>query len=727
VPSSLPDPTALTAPLETDIQANNDASVAQPPNTATPISDPGDLPEEDGPQSPGDDELLRLARAAETQAVSFAQINWRPAQERSYKAFRSEFVDTSKYKSDDYRHRSKLFRPKTRIGVTKNLASAAQTLFNTVDAVTVTAGDESNPMQVAAAAINKALVNYRLDRTNGKNAISWFLTAMGALQDCNIAGVCCSKTYWQYEEHAQNGTPIKDRPEIELVPPENLGLDPAGAWIDPVQSGAYFYVKYPMHIADVKRKMRDPRRGWRPLPADANGNIDDNAFTTAKVKEFDAASVRRAREGGTDRMDNSTVSDRDYEMVWVVEWFIRDEDEDWNFWTLGSSHMLSDPEPTAHAYPHKGGERPYRLGYGNLEAHRIVPQSPVETWNSLQQELNDITNLRLDTLKQVIQPVAKVIRGKKVDTDALKRRYPIVYVSSMDDVEWDRPPDSAASSFAETSRIDTDFDDLAGNFNGGSVANNRQVGETVGGMRLMQGAASATSEFYTRLWVETWVEPVLADVSKLEAFYESDEKILALAKKQANARMEDQQIGEITDELLKEEVTLRVSAGLGSPDPQAKMAKMAGALQQMEPVVKLDRRFMTGEIRPKTEAITDEIFGNAGIKDGFDRFFEYGEAMPMPGEQPEANPDADPAVLADKQKDRASKEKIAREKNKADIVKTLISSKADQRYQYREQKDSGKHKFIDVMMQALGEQQAQADREAERQAMASQPKPSFPA
>ena len=149
--------------------------------------------QQDGEQSaapsepPLDDELLRLAKAAETQAVTFAQQNWRPAQEKSYKSFRSEYVDNSKYKSDDFRHRSKIFRPKTRIAVTKNMASAAQTMFNTVDVVTVTAGDEGDPQQLANAELNKALINYRLDRTSGKNSISWFLISMGALQDCNIA------------------------------------------------------------------------------------------------------------------------------------------------------------------------------------------------------------------------------------------------------------------------------------------------------------------------------------------------------------------------------------------------------------------------------------------------------------------------------------------------------------------------------------------------------------
>jgi hypothetical protein len=716
--SSLPEIAAGAPSLEDGAVAGKDGQKA-PQEQQTALDN----------EPPADHELLRLAKAAETQAVTFAQQNWRPAQEKSYKAFRSEYVDNSKYKSDDFRHRSKIFRPKTRIAVTKNMASAAQTMFSTIDAVSVTAGDESDELQLANAELNKALINYRLDRTSGKNSISWFLTAMGALQDCNIAGICVSKQYWSFQEKMKNRLPvigkdgkvvkIKDKPEIELIAPENAGLDPAASWIDPVQSGSYFYAKYPMHIFDVKRMMNDRSRGWRPLPKKTDGTDDDSAFTSARVRDFDASGVRRSREGGADRMDNTTVTDPDFEVVWVCEWFIRKDDEDWNFWTLGNSHMLSDAESTDEAYPWKGGERPYKIGYGNLEAHRIVPQSPVETWNPLQAELNDITNLRLDTLKQVIQPVALVKRGRKIDTDALKRRYPVLFVDNpKEDVQWDRPPDSAASAFAETSKLDTDFDDLSGNFNGGSVANNRQVGETVGGMRLMNASASATSEFFTRLWVETWVEPVLADLSKLEAYYESDTKILALAKKRAPS-MAKFGIDGITDELLEQEVVVRVSAGLGSPDPTQKMNKIGSAMAMTKPIVELDPRFRTGEIRINSEALINEIWGNAGIRDGFDRFFEHGEAMPQPGEQPEPNPAADPAVLADKQADRSSKENIAKLKAKTEITKTIIGARTEQRAQARDHKTQGKHKFMDVMMQALGEHQAAKDRDADRKIAAS--------
>ena len=48
--------------------------------------------------------------------------------------------------------------------------------------------------------------------------------------------------------------------------------------------------------------------------------------------------------------------------------------------------------------------------------------SPVESWQPLQLELNDITNLRQDTLKRSIAPLTLIKRGKNVDVTAVKRR-----------------------------------------------------------------------------------------------------------------------------------------------------------------------------------------------------------------------------------------------------------------------------------------------------------------
>jgi hypothetical protein len=690
--------------------------------------------------------LLRLSKEAERQSTRFMRENLRSKWEANYKAFRSEYTDTSKYRSDDFRHRSKIFRPKTRIALSKDLGAAAQSLFSTVEAVSVAAGDETDPMQQQNAELQKALINYRLDRTSGQNAVSWFLTSMGARQDSQITGICISKQYWNFQEREVTrmatqpdpitGKPIevevtekiklKDKPEIDLIAPENIRLHPAAHWIDPVQSGAYFGVAYPMTIQAVKDMCADPRTKWK--------EIAEQDFSKAKVRDFDSSSTRRAREGGTDRLDNTAATSSSFDIVWVFEWFIYDRDVDWCFWTIGTEALLSTPMKTEEAYPWKGGDRPYRMGYGNLESHRIAPQSPVETWQPLQAEINDMTNLSLDVIKQVLNPVAKVKRGRKIDMDALKKRYPVLLVDDPEgDVVWDRPPEGAATAFAERSRLDTDFDDLAGVFTGGTVANNRQVGETLGGMRLMNAASNAVTEFQVRVWVETWVEPVLADLAKLEAYYESDEKILALAKKRANARLK-YGIDKVTDELLNQEVLVRVSAGVGSPDPMQKLGKLGTALQMAAQIFQASPKFMSGELRVNEEALLDEILGNAGYRDGFARFFVEGEPMQQPGQE-QGKPGKDPAeieaemqnnqadrdaTLANSQADRESKEKIAAMGNKTKITQALMQARARQREQERGHEQEGRHALAKFAMDTSGRDHDADQRERDRTAAAKQ-------
>ena len=106
----------------------------------------------------------------------------------------------------------------------------------------------------------------------------------------------------------------------------------------------------------------------------------------------------------------------------------------------------------------------------------------------------------------------------------------MVFVDDVEaDIKFQQTPGPAGAAYTEVSGINAQFDELAGVFSTSSVQTSRQLNETVGGMRLMSGAANAVSEFDLRTWVETWVERVLRQLIHLIKTYESDEKILAIA------------------------------------------------------------------------------------------------------------------------------------------------------------------------------------------------------
>ncbi|WP_213287580.1 hypothetical protein [Bradyrhizobium sp. sGM-13] len=650
----------------------------------------GSAPHDQAPQEAGGDEInwLKLVAEAETQGGRFQLDQIKSSWDASYKAFRNQHVANSKYRSNDYKGRSKIFRPKTRSAVRKANASAAAALFSTINTINCTPGNEGDPQQVASSALIQQLINYRTDRTSGRAAIPWFRLAIGAHQDTLIMSACLSKQYWKLElapkitqepvigpdglplvgedgqpvmRTVKTYSPIVDRPDSVLCPLENVIIDPAASWLDPIQSAAYLIVKYPMRINEIRAKQNDPRNPWK--------NVDISTLRGAGAEQkLRAAGTRSAREGGLDRMDPSSTGPGEFEVIWVYEVFMRVGEEDVCFYSAGSKAFLTDPMPVREVYPEQDGERPYVLGLGSLESHRIFPMSHVEAWQPLQQEINDLANLRLDQVKQNVSPITFVKRGRQVDLGAIQRRGPNTTIlrTEKDDIEFDRPPEVPSSAYAEMERLNVDFDDQAGQFNSGSVQTNRSLNETVGGLNLISSAANSVQEFDLRVWVETWVEPVMGQLVRLEQYYEADEVILGLCGERAQL-LQKHGINQITDRLLEQQVAVRVDAGLGASNPQQKLQNFAGALKIAAPVWANSPQVQSGEVTPNIEEISNEIFSLVGYRDGAKRFIKKG--------QPKQNPTID--AQADKLKSEAEKNRSTAHLNEAKAMETGVRTKMD--------------------------------------------------
>lgn len=646
--------------------------------------------DEDKAAAEGEINWLKLVAEAEAQGGQFAQDQIKGAWDASYKAFHNQHIAGSKYRSKDYSGRSKLFRPKTRSAVRKANAAAAAALFATMDTVSCSPGNESDPIQQASAALMQELINYRTDRTSGRASIPWFRVAIGAHQDTLIMSACLSKQYWKLELEAEtteepmmspNGLPILDgetgqpamrqvktykpsvdRPDIATIPLENAIIDSAASWLDPIQSAAYFIVKYPMRINEIRKKQNDPRNPWK--------HVDVSVLkSSGSDQKLRAAGTRSARERGLDRMDPSSTGTGEFEIIWVYEVFMRVGEEDVCFYSAGSKAYLTDPKPVKEVYPEQGGERPYVLGLGSLEAHRIFPMSHVESWQPLQQEINDLANLRLDQVKQSVSPITFVKRGRQVDLGAIQRRGPNTTIlrTDKDDIEFDRPPEVPSSAYAEMERLNVDFDDQAGQFNSGSVQTNRSLNETVGGLKMISSAANTVQEFDLRTWVETWVEPVLGQIVKLEQYYESDKVVLGLCGERAEL-LQKHGVNEINNDLLDQQISLRVDVGLGASNPQTKLQNFAGALQISKTVWEGHPQVASGEYVPNVEAITDEIFSLAGHRDGAKRFITKGQPK---GPPPQAQ------AMVEKLLSEVAKNKSTADLNKAKAIETGVRAKMD--------------------------------------------------
>jgi len=151
-----------------------------------------------------------------------------------------------------------------------------------------------------------------------------------------------------------------------------------------------------------------------------------------------------------------------------------------------------------------------------------------------------------------------------------------------------------------------------GTFSGSSVQANRSLNETVGGMNMLQGDAMNVAEYELRTWVETWVEPVLRKLQKLEAMFETDETILAIAGENSEVF---QQYGHdvAIDQLLDQELTLSVNVGMGNTDPQQRVQKFQGVLMAAAQIPEVAQRM-------KGDEVGKEMFALGGYSEG-ERFF----------------------------------------------------------------------------------------------------------
>lgn len=550
-------------------------------------------------------DYLQMAREAFTTSTTFFDGSIRPQVESAIRQFQGVHPSGSKYHSDTYKARSRLFRPKTRTTIRKNEAVGAEALFSTKDVVSVTPEDDSNPMQQASAAVMQELMNYRL-----KKSIPWFLTAIGAYQDAQTVGVCASYQCWEYDAVKKI-----DKPAIHLIPVENLRIDPGSNWADPINSSPYVIRMIPMYVKDVRAKMTtpDPKTGqpkWK--------NLEDTQLLSAMNMYGDTTRLTRER-GRTDSKEQSQGI-REFGIVWVHQNIIEIDGKDMIYYTLATLAMLTDPAPLEETYFH--GRRPFVMGYCILETHKIYPDGVAGITKDVQAEINEIANQTRDNVRFAMNKRYFVKRSKQVDIRSLTRNVPgsVTMLTDIDDVKVQETHDVTSSSFQEQDRLALDFDDVSGAFSQSSVQSNRNLSETVGGMNMLTTNANQVSSYQLRTFVETWVEPVLEQVVLLEQYYETDEVILSMAGKAAGL-LQKFGVDEVTDELLMQELTTNVNVGIGATNPQEQINNFMAAMKNLREILTdgtLERYGLD-----VTEVIK-ELFGKLGFKDGA-RFFSSDE------------------------------------------------------------------------------------------------------
>jgi hypothetical protein len=593
-----------------------------------------------------DSNLIQKARDIYRTSTDYMDANITNQWERNLSHFNSEHAPGSTVANKNIK-RTRVFRPKTRAMVKSHEAALAVALFSTEEVTLVRPQNPSDKQQELSAKVMQAIMQYRLTET-----MPWFLTCVGGYQTSKIYGVVISHQYWRYESDESiepdlddegfvkldnkgnaKGKRVniirEDKPCVDLIEPENFRFDPMCDWRDPANTSPYIVYTMPMTAGDVMEKMQniDPRTKdtyWRPYSLDA--------ILSTQKRSYDR--TRQAREGRhrTDPADVETGNQ--YTTVWVHMNIVRENGEDWVFWTLGTELLLSHRmRRLVEVYPHlKNGERPFVVGCSTLEAFKNYPTGDVEQVSGIQEEINIIANQRIDNVKLVLNKRYYVRRGSQVDLPALMRNTPGGGVMMNDpdkDVKTVETNDVTSSSYEEQSRLSMEFDDLIGSFSPGAMQDNKNANRPVGNVNRMAGTAGAVQDYSIRLFVETWVEPVMKQFAKMIAAYETDAVVLTHAKDKANLIKFG--IDDITDDLLQQNLIIKLDVGMGNTDPVRRVERLVYGVSQAIGIPGMQDRV-------KGPEITNEIFSSLGYRNA-SRFFQNDEEFAVYLQE---NPPQDP-------------------------------------------------------------------------------------
>jgi hypothetical protein len=144
--------------------------------------------------SAGNIRWLGIARDAYKTSTDFFDANIRKQIEKNLSLFQSKHPLGSKYHSESFKFRTKIFRPKTRAMVRRHEAASALAYFSTADMANCKPEDPRDKAAALGAQFCKALIEYRLE-----HSIPWFLTIIGAYQDAMNTGVVISRQEWLYQ------------------------------------------------------------------------------------------------------------------------------------------------------------------------------------------------------------------------------------------------------------------------------------------------------------------------------------------------------------------------------------------------------------------------------------------------------------------------------------------------------------------------------------------------
>ena len=547
-------------------------------------------------------EYLVRSKNAYDASTSYFDNNIRGDLENNIRAFHNQHKSDSHFSKTNSAFTSKIYRPKTRSAINKYEAAADTAFFSNPDVISIEAENPSDKHEVISAACTKALIQYRLTKT-----IPWYQIVIGGFQDAQVQGLAVAHYYWKVrvndiEDEYKSSEFIEDKPCIDLIPIENFRFDPNADWVNIVDSSPYIIYLRPMFIGDIKTCID---KGY------FNEVSEDQLLNCCQPTGESTRIIRN--QSGQDPRSTSTKEVNDYEVAVVQEHIHRINGEDYVWFTLNNEIMLKDPTPIADLY--FTGKRQFVVGQCIIETHNPYSTGTPELVSGIQEEINEIANQRLNNVKLALNKKYIIKTDSEVDLSALLRNQPGSAVFTQDpasDVREISTPDVTQSSYLEQDRLNADFDELVSNFNPNSVQQKPAGGaDTWRGMQMLNSNANIVLEHQLRVFSQTFVEPLLRGLIKLEAKYETDETIFALISQQQQKLLIRYGQQKMTDQMLNHDLVVKVNVGMNNTDPLTKTSRLVSVIGT------LAKLMASPEARAfDIKEVSKELFANAGYGDG---------------------------------------------------------------------------------------------------------------
>jgi hypothetical protein len=556
------------------------------------------------------EEWLLLSRQAYDSSTSYIDSNLRAQWEDNISMYKSKHPAGSKYHSDLYKKKSRIFRPKTRTSGIHFDSDLSRAFFSTAEHVRLLPENMQDEYAVAGASVGTDLLSHHLDKN-----IPWFKLVVGAGQEAWKMGDVFSHQGWAYEVNSA-GKVTKDQPEVTLIPSENIRIDESADWTDPINSSPYaIWVDY-MYVCDIlaRVKLGDEGKqvGWLPV---TEGEI-------LAARDFKWNSTQSKRDpNNVDTVQNVRALSS-YDMVPVHKNFMREDGEKWVYYTLANQTMLSDPILLEEEYPQG---MPFVMGNLMVSPFTAYHEGQPEIGQPLQEEINYVANDRIDNVHLVLNKRYFAKRGRNVDFRSLLRNVAgsiTMMDDPMEDVVVQQTPDITQSAYVEQDRLDGDFDELLGTFSPLLQQKAGQAsGGSVGGMGMAQAGSAGVTEYNLTCFRETWVEPVMRQLATLVLYFQSEDTINQVVRD--TEAVELLQNLEMPVEEFLMGLRVNVNVGISATSPQLRVEKMLYAFGALGKVA--ESPIAT---RLDIDEVTTEIFGQLGYRDG-KRFFNDKEADPV--------------------------------------------------------------------------------------------------